>query len=328
VRRVFRHTGGSLHPSFQQEPDMTRAAAAVLAVLFTLSAVATQVRGDDPLASPEEPLRIIAFGAHPDDVEFRLSGCAARWTDLGHKVKFVSVTNGDIGHWRIAGGPLAKIRTEEALETARRLGITTEVLDIHDGELMPTLENRKTIARLIRDWQADVVIAHRPYDYHPDHRNVGLLVQDAAFMIGVPFYVPDTPPVKKNTVFLYFSDRFTKPYPFQADIAVSIDDVFDRKIDAIDALASQVYEGGALGSEESLVERLASDPQARKEKLRETFSRRDAAIADKYRSELIAWYGEEAGAAVKQAEVFEICEYGHQPSNEEIRRLFPFFGAE
>lgn len=275
--------------------------------------------------SSPPPLRIIAFGAHPDDVEFRLGGCALKWRALGHEVKFVSVTNGDIGHWQIAGGPLAIRRTSEAHEAARRLGVASQVLDIHDGELEPTLENRKTIARLIRDWQADVVIGHRPYDYHPDHRNVGLLVQDAAFMIGVPFYVPDTPPVKKQTVFLYFSDRFTKPYPFQADVAVSIDEVIEQKVEAIDALASQVYEGGALGSEEFLAENLAGDPVARKEKLLERWRRRDGGIADKYRAALIEWYGEEQGRAVRCAEVFEICEYGHQPTKSELRRLFPFF---
>lgn len=282
------------------------------------------IHADDAPPSPA-PLRIIAFGAHPDDVEFRLGGCAAKWTALGHQVKFVSVTNGDIGHWQIAGGPLAIRRTAEAYEAARRLGVASLVLDIHDGELEPTLEHRKTIARLIRDWQADVVICHRPYDYHPDHRNVGLLVQDAAFMIGVPFYVPDTPLVAKQTVFLYFSDRFTKPYPFQADIAVSIDDVMEQKVHAVDALESQVYEGGALGSEKFLIDNLAADPVARKEKLLERWKRRDGAAADKYRAALIDWYGPERGQAVQSAEVFEICEYGHQPSRAELRRLFPFF---
>ena len=295
--------------------------AAALAILPTRRLLA-----DD--TAPAEPLRIIAFGAHPDDVEFRLSGCALKWTALGHKVKFVSVTNGDIGHWQMAGGPLAIRRTREAHECARRLGIVTDVLDIHDGELEVTLDNRKTIARLIREWQADVVICHRPYDYHPDHRNVGLLVQDAAFMIGVPFYVPDTPRVEKQTVFLYFSDRFTKPYPFQADVAVSIDDVFDRKVDAIDALESQVYEGGALGSEQTLTDNLAADPVARKEKLTGKWRRRDGGAADKYREALVEWYGEEAGQQVQTAEVFEVCEYGHQPSRADLRRLFPFFPSD
>ena len=235
----------------------------------------------------KEPLRIIAFGAHPDDVEFRLSGCAAKWVEQGHKVKFVSVTNGDIGHWKESGGALALRRVSEVKEAAKRLGIEAEVLDIHDGEIMPTLENRKTIARLIREWDADIVLTHRPYDYHPDHRNAGLLVRDAAFMIRVPFYVPDTPPIKHNTTFLYFYDRFTTPYPFKADIAVAIDDVFDKKLDAIDALATQVYEGGALGSEKTLTQRFESDPVRRKNFLTTSWQNRDGNIAKKFRGSLV-----------------------------------------
>src|SRR5215213_4257904 len=83
-------------------------------------------------------LRVIAFGAHPDDCELKAGGVAAKWAALGHHVKFVSVTNGDIGHWRSAGGPLAQRRTAEVQRCAKILGITSEVLDIHDGELLPT----------------------------------------------------------------------------------------------------------------------------------------------------------------------------------------------
>ena len=115
-------------------------------------------------AQPKRVLRIIAFGAHPDDAEFQMGGCAIKWAQLGHKVKLVSVTNGDIGHWKMAGGPLAKRRTTESKEAARRMGVESLVLDIHDGEIMPTLANRKTIARLIREWQADLVFTHRPHD--------------------------------------------------------------------------------------------------------------------------------------------------------------------
>ena len=146
-----------------------------------------------PAGAQERKLRIIAFGAHPDDCELRVGGTGAKWAALGHAVKFVSVTNGDIGHWREAGGPLAKRRKAEVVETARILGITTQVLDIHDGELEATLENRRTITRLIREWKADIVMGHRPNDYHPDHRAVGQLVQDASYMVTVPFFCPDTP---------------------------------------------------------------------------------------------------------------------------------------
>src|SRR5882762_3516687 len=176
-------------------------------------------------------LRIIIFGAHPDDAEYRGAGVAMKWAKAGHHVKLVSATNGDIGHWQMAGGPLAIRRRKEVLEVARRLGVTTEVLDIHDGEILPTLENRRIITKLIRQWNADIVITNRPNDYHPDHRYTSILVQDSAYMVTVPFITPDVPPLKKNPVFLYSSARFQKPNPFKPDIAISIDDVIDPILD-------------------------------------------------------------------------------------------------
>jgi len=273
-------------------------------------------------------LRIICFGAHPDDAEYKAGGSAAMWAKLGHHVKLVSVTNGDIGHWRMAGGALAKRRTAESAEVAKRLGVVSEVLDIHDGELMPTLENRRTITRLIRQWNADIVISHRPWDYHPDHRYVGVLVQDSAYMVAVPFFCPDVPPLKKNPVFLYSSDRFKKPYPFKADIAVDIGPVFEQKVDALIALESQHFEGGALGSAEEM-EKVppASKPELRRAWLRERWSERQIAEANNHRDTLNRWYGETAAAKIEYAETFEICEYGQQPTPEEIRKLFPFLPA-
>ncbi len=279
-----------------------------------------------PAQDADGKLRIIAFGAHPDDAEFQAGGTAIKWAQLGHHVKFVSVTNGDIGHWQMAGGPLAQRRSAEVVEAAKRMGIATEVLDIHDGELLPTLDNRRTITRLIREWKADIVLSHRPNDYHPDHRNVGILVQDSAFMVTVPFFCPDTPRLTSNPVFFFYPDRFRKPYPFKPDVAVSIDDVFDKKLHAIDALESQVYEGGALGTQETLRQRMAHDPVARKEILARSWQRRQGGIADRYRETLLRWYGVEKGQKVKYAEAFEICEYGRQPSQGELKELFPFTG--
>src|SRR6185295_8024378 len=187
-------------------------------------------------------LRIIVFGAHPDDAEYRGAGVAMKWAKAGHHVKLVSATNGDIGHWQQAGGPLAQRRLKEVLEVGRRLGVTTEVLDIHDGEILPTLENRRMITRQIRQWNADIVISNRPNDYHPDHRYTSVLVQDSAFMVTVPFFCPDVPPLKKNPVFLYASDRFQRPNPFHADVAVDIGEVINLKYDALHCHVSQYYE--------------------------------------------------------------------------------------
>jgi len=215
---------------------------------------------------PEDgKLRIICFGAHPDDAEYKSGGAAALWAKAGHHVKLVSVTNGDIGHWAMAGGALAKRRTAESAKVAQSLGVTSQVLDIHDGELEPTLENRRTITRLIRHWKADIVMSHRPWDYHPDHRYVGVLVQDSAFMVSVPFFCPDTPPLKSNPLFLYYEDTFKKPYAFKADIAVAIDEVLEQKVDALVALESQIFEGGALGSQEEMDKAPpASQPELRR----------------------------------------------------------------
>lgn len=290
-------------------------------LLIPAKSALAQAGGED------RKLNIICFGAHPDDAEYKSGGVAAMWAKAGHRVKLVSVTNGDIGHWAMAGGPLAKRRTAESALVAKRLGVTSEVLDIHDGELEPTLENRRKITRLIRQWNADIVIAHRPWDYHPDHRYVGVLVQDAAYMVQVPHFCPDTPPLKSNPVFLYSSDRFQKPYPFKADIAVAIDSVFEQKVDALLALESQTFEGGALGSKEQMeAAPPATDPEGRRKWLRDRWMARSKSEADLFRDTLVKLYGEDAGRKAQFAEAFEICEYGRQPRADEIRRLFPFFG--
>jgi LmbE family N-acetylglucosaminyl deacetylase len=274
--------------------------------------------------STDGKVRIICFGAHPDDCEFSAGGTAAMWAARGHHVKFVSCTNGDIGHWGMAGGPLAQRRTAEVKRCAEIFGIDTEVLDIHDGELMPTLENRKTIVRLIRQWRADIVMCHRPNDYHPDHRSVGLLVQDAGYMATVPFFCPDTPYLKRNPVFLYYDDGFKKPNPFSPDIAVAIDEVIGKKLDAVLALASQTLEAGCEGSQDLY----PSDPEkrkAREQQVRSNFDRSFAGAANQFRKPLAEWYGQEQAGKIRYAEAFEICEYGRQPSKKEIRELFPFF---
>jgi N-acetylglucosamine malate deacetylase 1 len=275
------------------------------------------------LAPDDGKLRIICFGAHPDDCEIRASGVGALWAAQGHHVKFVSVTNGDIGHWREAGGPLAQRRTNEARKADELLGVTSQVLDIHDGELMPTLENRRTITRLIREWKADIVMSHRPNDYHPDHRYTGVLVEDSAYMVAVPFICPDVLPLHKNPVFLFYPDHFQKPNPFQPDIVVSIDGVEQKKLDALDQLESQFYEGGADGSPEDM----PSDParqQERRRQIRANFAARDHDIAQRYRAKLADWYGKDRAEQIQHAEAFEICEYGRRPDRAEILRLFPF----
>lgn len=292
-------------------------------LLFLLT-VATLIAAPAP-AQPgdDEVLRIIAFGAHPDDAELKAGGVAALWAAQGHKVKFVSMTNGDIGHFEQAGGPLARRRTAEVQQCADIFGIETEVLDIHDGELMPTLENRKTVARLIREWQADIVLFHRPYDYHPDHRYTGVLVQDAAVVVVAPFFVPDTPPTEQNPVFLYYTDNFEKPYPSEPTIVVGIDDVADKKLACIQAMPSQFGDAGSWQA--STRADVPTGEAERKAYLLESVRQRMAGVANRYRDRLVELHGEEKGRQIRYAEAFELCQYGRQPTVDELKRLFPTF---
>jgi LmbE family N-acetylglucosaminyl deacetylase len=293
-------------------------------LLFALCTVTGPLLAAD--STDDGKLHIVVFGAHPDDAQYKAGGTAIKWAKLGHHVKLVSVTNGDIGHWQSAGGPLAQRRKAEVLATGKVWGVETEVLDIHDGELLPSLENRKLITKIIREFHADLVIAHRPWDYHPDHRYVGVLVQDAAFMVTVAFFCPDVPFLKKNPVFMYSSDGFQKPYPFKPDVAVSLDEVFDQKLAGIHLVTSQVYEGGANGSEEYMkTVPPESDELGRKAWMRQRWEARQGGEAKKYRDLLIKWYGDANGKMVKFAETFELCEYGARPDERELRRLFPFF---
>jgi LmbE family N-acetylglucosaminyl deacetylase len=274
-----------------------------------------------PGRAQDQTVRVIAFGAHPDDCDLGAGGLAAKYAAQGHKVKFVSLTNGDAGHQSQHGEELAKRRRAEAQEAGRRIGIEYEVLDNHDGKLLPSLDVREQVIREIRQWKADIVIAPRPNDYHPDHRYTGVLVQDASYMVIVPNLVTDTPPLTRNPVFLYYSDRFTRPQPFRPDIIVSIDDVFDKKVSMLDAHVSQFYEW--LPWTVGQLQQVPTDPAERKKWLagRPEVARN---LPPEWRQAAQKRYGAQ-GTHIQHVEGFEITEYGYQPTEEEILKLFPFF---
>ena len=264
-------------------------------------------------------LRILCIGAHPDDCELQFGGTAAKFAGLGHAVKFLSVTNGDAGHQTLSGAALAEVRAREAEEAARRLGtLATQVLDNHDGQLVPSFEAREEIVREIRRWQTDIVLTHRPCDYHPDHRYTAHLVQDSAYLVVVPNICPDVPPLKRNPVFLYLEDHFQKPSPFTADIAVDISDVWEQKMDALDAHASQFYEW--LPWVDGRSDQVPTEPAKRRRWLSDGWSRPPCGTA---RASLVRRYGAERGREIQRAEAFELCEYGRRPSAAELEEIFP-----
>jgi len=265
-------------------------------------------------------LHIIIIGAHPDDPD-KVAGTAYKWAQLGHDVLMVSLTNGDAGHQSIPPDELARIRREEARRAGEVIGVRYITLDNHDGQLMPTYENRLQVIRLIREQKADIVIFPRPYDYHPDHRYTGVLVLDAAYMVTVPRILPEVPFLEKNPMFLFMSDGFVHPEPFKADVAVAIDDVMEKKLDMYHQHTSQMYEWLPFNRGE--LDKVPVGDKERRAWLGKT--RIAGSSAEPYREKLIELYGAEKGSKVRYCEAFQDSGYGTRLTKENMKRYFPFY---
>lgn len=275
-------------------------------------------------AANRKTLNVLVFGAHPDDPDMKAGGLAALYARQGHRVKFVSLTNGDCGHHELGGAALARRRHGEAQRVAKTLGLADyQVLDVPDGGLEPSLANRETVIRIIREFKPDLILTPRPNDYHPDHRYASALVQDAAYMVTVPNVVPLTPHLRRNPVIAYVADDFQKPYPFSPDVVIAVDDVVEQKLDAIHCHTSQVYEW--LPYNANREGEVPSSERERRAWLARVYLPSFEAIANRYRDLLVKLYGPAYGARVRYAEAFEGCEYGTRLTPELVPVLFPFF---
>ena len=285
--------------------------AALLMTVFVFS-LSAQVQ-------PGGKLNVLIIGAHPDDPD-KIGGCAYKWTLAGHTVTMVSFTNGDSGHQSIKADELAKLRREEARKAGEVIGIKYITLDNHDGQLMPSYENRLQMIRVIREHKADMVIFPRPYDYHPDHRYTGTLVLDAAYMVTVPTILPEVPFLERNPMFLFMSDGFIHPEPFSADVAIDIDDVIEKKIDMYHQHTTQMYEW--LPFNRGNLSSVPATEEARRAWLGE--SRKSSFGAEPYRSKLIELYGPTRGASIRYCEAFQDSGYGTRLTKENMKTYFPF----
>lgn len=265
--------------------------------------------------------RILALGAHPDDCDVKAGGCAVLWSRAGCVVKFVSVTNGEGGHHEMSGAELVKRRTDEALAAGKVAGVEYQVMDNRDGQLVPGLEERHKLIRLIREFRPDLILTHRPNDYHPDHRYTSQLVQDCSFLVGVPNICPDVQALRKMPVIAYFADDFQKPLPFKPDVAVDIDAVIEEKVQMLHCHESQVYEW--LPWVGQLEGQMSEDPAEKQSQLRR-FVLQFGQVGDEARALLLQNYGSARGSVVEQVETFEGCEYGSLLDEEAIKCLFPF----
>jgi LmbE family N-acetylglucosaminyl deacetylase len=267
-------------------------------------------------------LNILVFGAHPDDCDLQFGGAAMKYRKLGHRVKFVSLTNGDTGHFSMGGGPLARRRFAEAQASAKIAGVEYDVLDIHNGELEPSVENRRTAIRIIREMNADLVLCHRSNDYHPDHRAAGVLVQDAGYSVTIPNVAPLTPHMSIPPVIGYLFDNFKIPQPFKATIAIDITDVVEKKIDMIACHESQVFEWLPYNS--GVLKQVPRGGRERRKWLAERMYARFSRVADSCRETLGDCYGEKRGKEIRFAEAIMISEYGRPLRDGDRLLLFPF----
>ncbi len=284
-------------------------------------------------------MKILMVGAHQDDAEFQGGGIAALYRQHGDTVRFLSVCNGNGGHHLMTPEETRIRRRAESREVEKLLDIEYDVWDdVDDCSIVADLPTRRRLIRYIRSFSPDLIITHRPNDYHADHRNASLLVQDASYLLIVPHECPDVPAMKKMPVILYFEDKFKVP-PFVPDMVVDVDSVAEIKIQIADCNVSQVYEWLPYTEGEEVPP--ASDHAARLAWLRgmeitadttdaevmaakRGYSVRFAKTAARFRSELTERYGAEHGGRVRFAEAFSACEYGAPLTDEAKMRLFPF----
>ena len=272
-----------------------------------------------------QDIRVLVIGAHPDDPDLLAGGVARKFVKIGATVRMISLTNGDKGHQTMTPPELAKRRYGETLRSARHLGINSYlVMDTPDCELEASLEQRKNVTRLIRQFAPHIVLTHRNCDYHADHRAAGTLVMDSAYLLGVPNWCPDTPiPPVMPAIFLQ-RDDFMDTWPLRPDVLVPVDDELDTLLTALTEHTSQFFEWLPFDMHTESEVPPADDLEGRKRFIEKYWvGHRKCGDADRFRAKLVKALGP-AGEKVRYVEPFELSQYGKQISVEEMRELFPF----
>jgi LmbE family N-acetylglucosaminyl deacetylase len=266
-------------------------------------------------------LRLLILGAHPDDVEFSAGGLAVTYRQLGHAVRAISLTNGQAGHFQRPPEQLGPMRRSEAAAAGRVIGAEYFSWEFPDGELVANLETRHRVIREIRTFAPDLVVTHRPYDYHPDHRAVGQIVQDATYLVTVPNVLRDTPALRRDPVVAYMPDLFTRPCPLVPDAVLDVTDRVDTIVSMLACHRSQVFEW--LPYQEGILGQVPQDEAEQRVWLREWYRRHLLPRAARFRQDLVTAFGSQRGQEVEFCEVYELSEYAAAASLDRRRQLFP-----
>lgn len=181
---------------------------------------------------------ILAFGAHPDDVEISAGGTLAKHIAMGKTVALVDLTRGELGT-----RGTAETRDAEAKDAMLLLGISERInLNLGDGFFQHTQENLLKVVEMIRYFKPNLVLANAIEDRHPDHAKGAKLVADACFLAGLPKiqtqYKGEIQTAwRPKKVFHYIQDRYIKP-----DFAIEVTTFVEKKFDVLKCYKTQFYD--------------------------------------------------------------------------------------
>lgn len=188
--------------------------------------------------SSYQPKRVLAVGAHPDDIEILCSGTLAKFAKLNAQIIIAVATDGSAGHMEIPSSELAQIRQEEAKKAANLIGAEFHWLGYPDELLFEDINSRLRFVDLIRATKPDVILTHDPDDYHPDHRVVSRLMFDASFVAGLP-NIKTKHPAHPGVQPLYYFDTISGAN-FNPTEYVDITDTYKTKQTMIECHSSQL----------------------------------------------------------------------------------------
>ena len=261
--------------------------------------------------------RVLVLGAHPDDAEIHAGGLLARHAAIGSAIRIVSVTDGRSGHHEIPPPDLVTIRREEARAAGQVIGADSVTWDFPDGGLQADLALRAGIIREIRSFMPDLVLTHRLWDYHPDHRAVAQAVQDASYLVTVPHIASDVAALRRDPVVAYMVDLFSKPYPFEPHVLIDAGAELDTMVRMMACHASQVFQW--LPYHDGFLDSLPDGEAERTQWLSQWY----LGLCGLRRNHFAKQLSAHGKASAQVVEAYEISEYAHPLLPAERERLFP-----
>jgi len=188
---------------------------------------------------------VLAIGAHPDDVELTIGGTVAGFVRRGKRVAVIDLTKGEMG---TRGTPEKRAKESEA--AAEILGLTERInLDMGDGYLTNTLENRCRLISEMRRLRPSIVLSHHWNDLHPDHCAAAEMVKDTMYPVGMSKYQAEGKSYRPNEVLFYMGH-----FPFDPNLIVDVSHDMETKMKACECYKSQLYKSGSNEGETTIAQ--------------------------------------------------------------------------